>query len=110
MRVIEHPDHPLDAAVVPSVHRVRFAMQGIDVLVDLLMHDDHLVADHIQGLVDLSNCIVNLASANKGRWTIVVRGSEIGLHGFLSASCVGVAGRTRHAPVGSSLDELRDPH
>lgn len=68
------------------------------------MYGHHLVADFIQGLVELSDCIVNLAPADKGRCTIV-RGSEIGLHDVLSASCVGGAGRNRHGPVGCSLTE-----
>lgn len=102
LRVIEHLDHPLDVAL----HRVVFAMQGEDVLVYLIMHDRHLVADHIQGLVDLSDCIVNLAgSIEGGRWTIVVRSREVRLHDFMSASCVGGACRIRHAPVGSRWDE-----
>lgn len=81
-------------------------MHGEDVLVYVLMHDHHLVANHIQGLVNLSDCIVNLAGAIEvGRWTIVARSREIRLHGFLSASCIGSAGRIRHAPVGSRWDE-----
>lgn len=109
-RVVEHFDHPLNAAVVLFVHRENFVTQGIDVLVYLLVHGNHLVTNLIQGLVDLIDCIVHFASVDDRRCSFV-RERGFDLRGFVMlANCVRrCAGRNRHAPVGCRLEQWDRP-